>query len=583
VEPVTYSPTDLVNALRHWAEADPTRVAYRFLVDGEDEELVVTYGALDRQARAIGAELLRGASVGDRVLLIYPPGLEFIAGYFGCLYAGLIAVPTNMPRANKPTPRLEAVVRDARPTVVLTTSRVLRDRARHARHAPYLDQLQWLAGNDFPLDDAHDWRPPDISPDTIAMLQYTSGSIGAPKGVIVSHGNLSHNLALIRRAFKIHAGSKGVFWLPSFHDMGLIGGILEPTWSGIESVLMAPASFLLKPVRWLRAISRHGGTICGAPNFGYDLCVRRSSAEQRATLDLSCLELAFCGAEPIRDETLRDFARTFRECNFNEAAFYPCYGLAEATLLVSGGVGPEPRKRVTVSKAALEQDRVVPVPVDDSDAKTIVGCGVSLYDQDIAIVDPVSLQRCGADEIGEVWISSGSVARGYWNRPDETLQTFGAYLSDSGDGPYLRTGDLGFFHAENLFITGRIKDMIIIRGRNVYPQDVEALVERSHPALRRGFGAAFAVEGGASGSEGLVVVNEIERRYRNSVDAEEVIIAIRTAIAAGVELQPSAIVLARPNSIPMTSSGKVRRRQCRRDYLDGKLNVIHKWNAEEKN
>ncbi|HSM56063.1 MAG TPA: amino acid adenylation domain-containing protein [Candidatus Sulfomarinibacteraceae bacterium] len=567
----------LVALLRARAAHNPEKLAYIFLEDGESDETRITYGELDRRARAFAAWLQRRGAAGERALLLYPPGLDYIAAYFGCLYAGVVAVPAYPPRLNRPSPRVERIVTDAQAALALTTTTIQQKLERRFEHMPALAALRWLNSDELPPDLEGAWAEPVINAETLAFLQYTSGSTSAPKGVMVTHGNLMHNLGLIQRGFDIDSSGRGVFWLPSYHDMGLIGGVLEPMYVNALSVLMAPTAFLQRPVRWLQTLSRYGGNISGAPNFAYQMCVDKIAEEQCAGLDLSRWDIAFCGAEPIRHETLAQFAEKFAPYGFRAEAFYPCYGLAEATLLVSGGDGPGTPRALRVRSAALAADRVEIAAEDEDEAQTIVSCGYSRDEQRIVIVDPQTLAARGPDEVGEIWVAGDSVAQGYWDRPQATQETFRALLADSGEGPFLRTGDLGFLHEDELYVTGRLKDLIIIRGRNHYPQDIEQTVAESHEAFEMGMGAAFSVT--VEGQEALVVTYELKRSHRRA-DVDEVTAAARAAIAATYGLQPQAIVLLKPLSIPRTSSGKIRRHACRDGYLAGTLDAIGEWTAD---
>ncbi len=568
----------LVELLRWRAAHQPDRLAYAFLEDGETETQRVTYGELDRQARAVAAWLEDVGAVGERALLLYPPGLDYIATFFGCLYAGVVAVPAYPPRLNRPVPRIQAIVADSGATVALTTTAILEDIERRFEQAPDLAALQWLNTETIPAGLEDHWQDPGVDADTLAFLQYTSGSTSAPKGVMLSHGNLMYNLAMIRHGFQIYYDGSGVFWLPSYHDMGLIGGILEPMYVNGPSILMPPTSFLQRPARWLEVISRYRGSITGAPNFAFQLCVDKITPEQRENLDLSCLRLAFCGAEPIRLETLEAFAEAFEPHGFRRTAFYPCYGLAESTLLVGGGQGSGEPVPCTVKRSALTRHEVILTSPDDEDAQTLTGCGGELLDEKIAIVDPDSQTRCAPNRVGEIWIAGQHVARGYWNRPEETAEVFGAYLSDTGEGPFLRTGDLGFMVDGELFVTGRLKDLIIIRGRNHYPQDIELTVSKCHPALQPDAGAAFTVTA-ENGEERLVIVQEVGRRHRHP-DIEEVARAVRRAVAEEHGLQVYALVLIQHLKVPRTSSGKIQRHACRNMFLEGTLDVVAEWRAE---
>ena len=569
-----FEPANLIELLRWRAYHQPERRAYTFLGTGEAEECSVKYGELDRQVRTIAARLQNmGVASGERALLFYPSGLEYVAAFFGCLYAGVIAVPAYPPRLNRPNFRLRSMVADSQATVALTTAHVASNLEHRFAHAPEMQSLRWLATDDGE-DSAGEWHCPETGADALAFLQYTSGSTAAPKGVMVTHANLLHNLAMIYHGLGHTPDSRMVLWLPPYHDMGLIGGVLQSLYGGFPAALMSPVSFLQRPLGWLQTISRLGADSGGGPNFAYDLCASRVTPEERATLDLSSWEVASCGAEPIRRGTLERFAAAFAPCGFRWEAFYPGYGLAEATLFVSGGSKTAPPVVLSVEGAELERDRVVVASATDKGVRTLIGCGRSLADQEVVVVDHQSLTRCPSDRVGEIWVSGPSVAQGYWGRTEETEHAFGAYLADTGEGPFLRTGDLGFLHRGELFVTGRLRDLIIVRGRNHYPQDIEQTVEQSHTALRPGGGAAFAVE--AEDGERLVIVQELERRYVRSADPDVMIAAVRRAVVEHHEVEVHAVVLIRPGSLPKTSSGKVQRRATRAAYLEGTLPVVAK-------
>jgi acyl-CoA synthetase (AMP-forming)/AMP-acid ligase II/acyl carrier protein len=561
------------DVLRARALDTPEAVAYTFLRDGETPEPPLTYGALDEQARAIAAWLQGEGLAGERALLLHPPGLEFVSAFYGCLYAGVIAVPAYPPRANRPDPRMAEIVRDARPAVVLSTRVVLAALQSRREPLPGAD-IPSAATDALPLDLAMRWRVPSLDRDGVAFLQYTSGSTLVPKGVMVTHDNMLHNSAEIDRAVRQDAQSVSVSWLPHFHDMGLIYGILQPLYRGFPGVLMAPAAFLQRPARWLLAMSRYRATLSGGPNFAYDLCTSRVTPEERAELDLSRWGVAFNGAEPLRASTLEAFARTFAPCGLRPEALTPAYGMAEATLMVTIGEKGRPPLLLHARASELERNRVVPTSAGDGDARTLVGCGPVDEERRISIVDPQTCLPCPAGVVGEIWLAGRSVARGYWNRPEETARAFRALRADNGEGPFLRTGDLGFVRDGELFVTGRLKDLIVIRGLNHYPQDIERTVEECHPALRPASGAAFAVD--ADGEERLVIVHEVERSRRGS-DLEEVVSAIRRTVAETHEVEVHAVALIRPASMAKTSSGKIRRHACRTAYLTGGLSLLHEW------
>src|SRR5215213_3434465 len=556
---------DLVTLLRQRAQAQPERLAYTFLSDGEQEEETFSCSQLDQRARAIAARLQRTVATGERVLLLYAPGLEYIAAFFGCIYAGAVAVPAYPPRHNRNQLRLQTLVTDARAKTALTLTHVLSRITRDAN----LAQLSWISSDEIANEESDGWCAPHLSGDNLVLLQYTSGSTTTPKGVMINHRNLLSNERLIEHAFSQSSESVVVGWLPLYHDMGLIGNVIQPLFVGAPCILMSPMAFLQKPFRWLQAISRYRATTSGGPNFAYDLCVRKINAEQRATLDLSSWRVAFNGAEPVRQETLERFAAAFAPCGFAFDAFRPCYGLAEATLLVSGRTGNEPLVATTVQAHALEAGHAIETTLA-VDARTLVNCGGALAQDKVVIVDPKTLTECAPGAVGEIWVAGPGVAQGYWNDPAETDRIFRAYLPESGEGPFLRTEDLGFLLDGKLFVTGRLKDLIIIRGLNHYPQDIELTVERCHTALRPGCCAAFSVD--VAGEERLVIVQEVDQRRQ--FRAETVIESINEAVAREHELQAHAIVLVTPGTVPKTSSGKIQRYACCEAFLRGALEVV---------
>ncbi len=572
-----FGPSTLVQLLRRRARCQPDATAFIYLVDGEYEQVELTYKELDRQARAIAAWMQEWGMERERALLLYPAGLEFVAAFFGCLYAGVVAVPVYPPRRNRSLARIQAIADDAEANVALTTDTVLNRVEPLIDETPHLKELTWLATCHVPSGMEDNWDPPEVHGDTLAFLQYTSGSTGTPKGVMLKHANLVHNSALIAYGFEHTRSKNGVFWLPSYHDMGLIGGILQPLYAGRPNVLMSPMSFLQKPYRWLAAITRFGATTSGGPNFAYDLCIRKITPEQRATLDLSSWDTAFNGAEPVRAKTIEQFCEVFGPCGFRREAFYPCFGLAEATLMVAGGYVDQPPVIRTFEARSLVAGRVVDAEPDDEGVRALVGCGQNLPDQQIVIADPETLTRCPPGQIGEIWVHGPSVAMGYWRRGEATKATFQATLKDTGEGPFLRTGDLGFLLEGELFVTGRLKDLIIVHGVNHYPQDIERTVQDAHPRLRPDTGAAFTVED--EGREKLVVVHEVERR--KTADLEAICEEVHRAVAAEHELSVDVIVLIRAGSVPKTSSNKIQRHACREGYLDGSLDVVGEWRAEE--
>lgn len=470
--------------------------------------MTLSYGELDRRARSIAVSLERVASRGDRALLLFPAGLEFLAAFFGCLYAGVVAVPASPPRPGRGFSRLEGILEDSGAALVVAETRAgagLVPASPHGR----LASLPWVATEDVDVGLADGWSGLSLGRENLAYLQYTSGSTSTPRGVMVSHGNLLYNCACMREAYELSPETVSITWLPHFHDMGLVEGLIQPLHTGYPAVVMPPAQFVAKPLRWLQAITRFRATHSGAPNFAYDLCVRGVRPEERAGLDLSCWTGAYCGAEPVRRATLDRFAEYFAPCGFARQAFNPGYGLAEATLMVtSGGKSEAPVFR-------------------EAKARTLVGCGRARRETQLAIVDPETRTRRPEGAEGEIWVSGPTLAHGYWNRPEETRDTFDARTADTNEGPFLRTGDLGILDRGELFITGRLKDLIVVHGANFYPQDVEWVVAEAHEALRPGFGAAFSIE--VDDAERLVVAQEIERRYRRAAPSqlEEIAGAVR--------------------------------------------------------
>lgn len=551
--------------------------AYAFL-DDRDGMTEITFRELDRRARIIAARLQLELSPGDRALLVYPSGLEFISAFFGCMYAGVVAVPATYPKPKRPMPRLQRIALDCDAHVALTTAQTLTTLDPDLLSADAATS-QWIATDELQDDLTDFWQRPEIDTSDLAFLQYTSGSTSDPKGVMVSHANLLNNLECIRVSFGLGdvsgdvESATGVIWLPAYHDMGLIGGILTPLYMGGRCVLMSPTSFLQRPMRWLQAISDYKAIVSGAPNFAYEYCVRRISPEERATLDLSSLRLAFCGAEPIRAETLTHFAQAFGPAGFQLRAFYPCYGLAESTLLAAGPDYRNDPHILPVNRAALAQHRVAPACGEpDAMIQRLVGCGKPMPDHTLVIVDPNKGTEFVNGEVGEILIQGPSVTQGYWNRPEDTEQEFGAQVPGR-EGKFLRTGDLGFFRDGELYVTGRVKDVIIIRGRNHYPQDIENTAEDAHQAVLPG--AAFALADEGQG-ERLVVVHQLDRQFRGA-DYHEIIQAIRRSIVEHHELDPYAIVLIRQTSLPITSSGKVQRNLCREQYLGDELKIVDSW------
>lgn len=565
----------LPELLQQRADQEANRKTYRFLIDGEAQIESVSNHDLDLQARYIGARLQELGVGGARVLLVFQPGLAYIAAFFGCLYAGAIAVPIYPPRPNRSLDRLVKIIADAQPTVALSTQPLL-DRLQQ-KSLPALDQLTWLA---IDLDQALTTpsiltAPIATKPDDLAFLQYTSGSTGSPKGVMVTHRNLIHNLTLTAERFGHTPEMSCVIWLPPYHDMGLIGGILQPLYCGGHVTLMSPVDFLQKPMRWLQAVSTYRATTSGAPNFAYELCIDRSTPAERAALDLSSWQVAFSGAEPVRAQTLDRFSQAFADSGFRAEAFYPCYGMAEATLLVTGGDYRQAPTQKQIDVSALGMGDIVLAEPGRDDSQTVVSCGSPSPDQQLLIVDPAERNICPEHRVGEIWVAGPSVAKGYWQQPTLTTATFAAHIPETGEGPFLRTGDLGFISEGELYITGRLKDLLIFRGQNHYPQDIEATVAACHPALRPDCGAAISIEW--AGVERLIIVQELERSHRRQANVTEIASAVIRAVAQHHDLQLYGLFLLRTGSIPKTSSGKIQRYACRQGILERSLTVMGDW------
>lgn len=559
----------LVAALTEHAQHSPEQVALRFL--DESGATTITYRELDAHARAIAQTLLAHTSVGERAVLVYPSGPDYVAAFFGCLYAGVIAVPAYPPESRRVQhlSRLFGILRDAQPQVILTHG-ALHETLADAFKALEIPVPTLLSTDHDLLIAAGNWRPTALSADTIAFLQYTSGSTAVPKGVQVSHGNLAANEWAIREGFAIGADDVIVTWLPLYHDMGLIGGLLQALYSGIPCVLMSPLFFLQRPLRWLQAIAEYGGTISGGPDFAYRLCAERVRDSALAELDLSRWRVAFSGAEPIRPDTLELFAERFQLSGFRPSAFMACYGLAEATLYVSGGAPGAGIHSTEFARDALAAQRGVP-----GVGLNVASCGNAAPGQQLRVVDPDSGNELAPGQVGELWTCGPSVAHGYWRNPEATAQSF-----VPRDGQvWLRTGDLGLMHDGQLYITGRLKDMLILRGQNLYPQDVERTVEDAVDGVRKGRVAAFA-QPGTDGEECIGIAAEVSRGLLKSLDPATVARAIRDAVADVHGEAPRLVALLESGAMPKTSSGKLQRSACRQLLADGQLATVFVLDAE---
>ncbi|HRI84532.1 MAG TPA: SDR family NAD(P)-dependent oxidoreductase [Ignavibacteria bacterium] len=567
---------NLVDLLRLRADEQADKTAFVFLKDGEEEGGRFTYSELDIRAKSIAAKLQNSCKQGERALLIYESGLEYLDSFFGCLYSGIISVPLHPPGKNKSLSRISAIAKDSGAKIILSTNEIYDELKSEFATDKVLKNLEWITTENFPNEIAEKWLTPDIKPETLAYLQYTSGSTGIPKGVMVNHRNLLVNLEIIDRSHPHNDNSVMVTWLPIHHDMGLIYGILLPFYCGYPCYFMTPQAFVQKPYRWLSAVSKYRGTHNAAPNFAFELCVNKISEDQKKTLDLSSWTTAMNAAEPVRAETIEKFSEYFSECGFKKKYFSPGYGLAEGTLILSTNfTQDEPVLKRFDDKEIEKNNTAIPADIKDTISKIHAGHSHSIEDTRIAIVNPVTLIECKEGEVGEVWASGSSVAQGYWKREDATKETFRAHIADTKEGPFLRTGDLGFIFENELYITGRHKDLIIIRGQNHYPQDIEYTVESSHPALRLGCVAAFSLD--YDGDEHLGIVQEVQKNFLNDFDPEEVIKSIRKSVSEEHDLQVQSITLIKPGTVPKTSSGKIQRKACLQGVLSGELEIIAEW------
>lgn len=592
---IRLSNNTLVDLLRYRTEQHASQVLYEMLYCEDADQSRTTFAELDLSSKAIGSYLQQRVRVGERVLLLFQPGMAYIQAFMGCLYAGVIPVPAYPPDRRN-VHRLMTIIEDAKAMVILSTSSIrnnlknlLNQEAPDSNNIKFkavqlLERLMWISTDEIHAQEADGWKDPNMKAHDVAFLQYTSGSTSNPKGVIVTHENLIQNSEMIKQAFQVSPDHQAISWLPPYHDMGLIGGILQPLYAGIKGIMMSPISFLKKPSRWMEAISEYGANgpvISGGPNFSYELCMRKVREEQLEQLDLSNWKVAFTGAEPVRPETLTRFSRRFEISGFDKKVFFPVYGLAEGTLLVSAGDPYGDYKTITVDKALIEKNKVATASLEaPQDARQFIGCGTSLPDHQIKIVNPETKTICETGEVGEIWIAGPSVAKGYWNKDAETFYAFYASTEDSQEGPFFRTGDFGFLMDGELFVTGRLKEIIIIRGRNYYPQDIEISVQESHPALRAGCGTAFSIE--KDNTEHLVIVQEVDRNHVGKVIPEEVNMAIKYAVSQEHELQVSDIVLLFPSTFPKTSSGKLQRTKAKQMYLNNDLKVIPPQETEKE-
>ena len=569
----SYTRHTLVDLVEYRAEHQPDKPAFVYLHNNNQSKILLTYRELNQSAKEIACELQPLASVGDRALLMFAPGLDFIKGLFGCLYASLIAVPAYPPRNNRNALRIQAIATDSTSRICLTTSSTRSLLKPFADSIPELARANWISTDEVASVSGEPWKKPSTKSSDIAVLQYTSGSTSLPKGVMVSHANFLHNLAFSYNRWGLSNESKCVSWLPVFHDMGLVAGILLPIFGGFPGILISPTAFLQRPFRWLDAISSYSATMSIAPNFAYELCIDKITQKEREKLELSCWKHAINGAEPVKPKTLNRFTDTFAPCGFKKAAFNPGYGLAEATLVVSAGNAETIYNTKTVDRDELGKNYVKEAEPETINACTLVGCGIGAADQKIVVVNPDTRKRCQSNEIGEIWLAGPSVAQGYWKRRKETDETFCASLIENDDTQFLRTGDLGFVADGELYITGRLKDLIIIHGTNHYPHDIERVVSQSDPCFRGCCSAAFSVTN--HDEERLVVVQAIKRHAH--FDMAILTDCVRKTIAEEFGIQLYALVLVKSHAIPRTSSGKIQRNACRKAFETDGLTAVARW------
>jgi acyl-CoA synthetase (AMP-forming)/AMP-acid ligase II/acyl carrier protein len=568
-------PGNIVEILRQRAVQIPTNVAYRFLPGKMEEVKELTYGQLDHRARAIGGWLMSTYGKNFPIALLFPPGLEYVEAFYGTMYGGGIAVPLNPPASRNATARLEKVLENANCRVALTTLAQLPRVVRARQQCPELSKIEFIPVETIHDNASSDWRDPCTDPESIVMVQYTSGSTESPKGVRLRDRNLFHNVSLMMQVSGLDQSDVGVSWLPHYHDMGLVAGILMPAFGGFPVVLLSPGGFLSEPIRWLDAISKYRATVSGAPNFGYEECVRRIREEEIDRIDLSSWRVAYCGAEPIRAGTLKSFEAAFARRGFRQKSFFPCYGLAESTLMVTGGPAESLPVVRWLSRIGLQGGYVIDVPAEGPDATSVLASGALIPGNKIIIANSEKVV-CESGRVGEIWLAGPSVADGYWNSADATEEVFKGFLAETNDGPFLRTGDLGFVENEMLFVVGRCKDLIIIRGLNHFPQDIELTVERCHLSLVPGCGAAFSID--VEGEEKLVMVHEVDRHLAKT-EHQSVFESIVAGISKDHGIQVHVIALIKQSTIAKTTSGKVQRHRIRSEFLSNRLVVVAQWQA----
>lgn len=568
---------NLLEMLKERAQIYPDRQAYVYLKDGEIETENITYSELEEQVTEIAAYLQMLDIKGERVLLLLPSGIEYILIFFACLYAGVIPVPVYPPSKSRNVERLISIYEDAEPALIILPLHTITNKLPEVMQHTQIMNIEDMKHHQFTYQSLHQ----DISPDDITFLQYTSGSTSNPKGVIVTHRNLIHNFEIMAYEFQHSENTRMMTWLPFYHDMGLIGNILQNVYNGGTCYIMNSFDFIQNPVRWLKAITKYRITYSGGPDFSYRLCSQKITSAEKQTLDLSTWSHAYSGSEPIHAETIHNFHEQFQTCGFQAKAMQPGYGLAEFTLCAtvsSLNTGP---RFLNISSTALQQNEVYIVAEKDVvEHSTHVSCGKISPFLSIKIVNPATHMSCNNQQVGEIWLKGDSVTAGYWNDETKSNSTFNASLIDTQESHFLRTGDLGFIADEELYITGRIKDVMIIRGQNYYPQDIERVIAAAHPEINEMNVAAFSIED--NGSEELIIVLEMNREYKHiirkqqldlEIEVQRIAQIVRAHVLESMQINAWDVQIIQPLSIPKTSSNKIQRNKCKEMYMNSTLNT----------
>jgi len=551
---------NIIKLLDYYATNTPDKIAYTYLED-DQEHSSISYEDLYKNIYKLATQL--GEYKDQRAILLFPSGIDYVVAFFACLLAKVIAVPAYPPTNNRNIGRINSIIINSRASILLSNGNVYN---KLTKISDFDTSSIKRVLTDVDLDINDEFIPPVISPNDIAFLQYTSGSIADPKGVVLTHSNIMHNMHRIKSYFNTGKNTTFISWLPLYHDMGLIGTIIHPVYLGGSCVFMSPQSFLQKPIRWIKAISDYKGTITGAPNFAYEYCVQKIDMTKYSNINLQSLSVAFNGAEAVHKATLEKFIDKFKEYGFVKESFLPCYGMAESTLFI---VGSTSYSLIPLDTEAYINNEIK--VVDTNSDTNLIGYIIDHSDQEILIVDPGSCQICDEATVGEIWLQSASVGQGYWEKPQSTLHTFQA-VTDCGSGPFMRTGDLGFKYKNSLYVTGRLKDVILIHGQNFYPQDIEYTAIDASKELVSNSCAAFSIS--SNEEESLIVLIERPRELKS--DFESICKTIRSEISNKFGIQPKEVIFSKLGDIPKTSSGKIKHQACRERYLSDSLNIIYK-------